>query len=168
MNCPTCGRIIASNAYNCPSCGRKFRSTPTNIFFKIVLGFFVFIVVALVGLLNYFGHEIAGLVDVYERVNEETIVPNVVGKDFSESEKELVLLGLKIKKRADRTSSEAPNTVIEQLPKPGETVKTGQMILVVTSKGEDENGDKFPTLKKNAQEDDSEKIEEMIDDRPKR
>ena len=52
----------------------------------------------------------------------EVKVPEITGKDFSEGEKELALLGLKIKKRADRVSTEQPNTVIEQLPKPGETV----------------------------------------------
>ncbi len=98
----------------------------------------------------------------------EITVPEITGKDFLQSEKELATLGLKIKKRADRNSSEAPNTVIEQLPKPGETVKTGQMILVVTSKGEGENGEKGSSLKKIAEEDDSEKIEEMIDDKPKK
>ena len=98
----------------------------------------------------------------------EIRVPEITGKDFSEGEKELALLGLKIKKRADRTSAEAPNTVIEQLPKPGETVKTGQLILVVTSKGEGENGEKGSALKKIAEEDDSYKIEEMIDDKPKK
>ena len=87
----------------------------------------------------------------------EIQVPEIIGKDFSQGEKELAMLGLKIKKRADRNSSEAPNTVIEQLPKPGETVKTGQMILVVTSKGESENGEKNSTLKKIAEEDDTEK-----------
>jgi beta-lactam-binding protein with PASTA domain len=96
----------------------------------------------------------------------EVQVPEITGKDLSESEKELALLGLKIKKRADRASSEAPNTVIEQLPKPGETVKTGQMILVVTSKGLGE-GEKS-TIKKGIDEDDSEKIEEMLDDKPKK
>ena len=98
----------------------------------------------------------------------EIQVPEITGKDFSEGEKELALLGLKIKKRADRTSAEAPNTVIEQLPKPGETVKSGQMILVVTSKGEGEGGEKGTTIKKITEEDDSEKIEEMIDDKPKK
>jgi len=98
---------------------------------------------------------------------DEVQVPEITGKVFSESERELAALGLKIKKRADRNSPEAINTVIEQLPKPGETVKTGQMILVVTSKGEGENGDKT-TIKKLPEEDDSEKIEEMIDDKPKK
>ena len=97
----------------------------------------------------------------------EVQVPEITGKDFSQGEKELAMLGLKIKKRADRSSTEAPNTVIEQLPKPGETVKTGQMILVVTSKGPGEGDEKSP-IKKGIDEDDTEKIEEMIDDKPKK
>jgi len=97
---------------------------------------------------------------------EEVKVPEITGKDLSESEKELASLGLKIKKRADRFSAEKPNTVIEQLPKPGETVKTGQLILVVTSKGQGE-GDQPPSLK-DSEEDDTEKIEEMISDKPKK
>jgi beta-lactam-binding protein with PASTA domain len=96
----------------------------------------------------------------------EVQVPEITGKDLSESEKELASLGLKIKKRADRASAEAPNTVIEQLPKPGETVKTGQMILVVTSRGPGEGVDKNPP--KALEEDDTEKIEEMLDDKPKK
>jgi len=64
----------------------------------------------------------------------ELKVPEIVGKDFVQSEKELASLGLKIKKRADRVSEDPINTVLEQLPKAGETVKTGQMILVVVSK----------------------------------
>ena len=98
----------------------------------------------------------------------EVKVPEITGKPFSESEKELALLGLKIKKRADRVSAEQPNTVIEQLLKPGETVKTGQLILVVTSKGAAEGDEKPPTLKNTTDEDDTEKIEEMISDKPKK
>jgi beta-lactam-binding protein with PASTA domain len=96
----------------------------------------------------------------------EIKVPEITGKNISESEKELAALGLKIKKRADRVSSEAPDTVIEQLPKPGDTVKTGQMILVVTSKGGG-TGD-TPASLKTTEEDDAEKIEEMISDKPKK
>ena len=90
------------------------------------------------------------------------------GKGLSwKAKRELALLGLKIKKRADRPSTEKPNTVIEQLPKSGETVKTGQMILVVTSK--QAVGDETPTtIKKSTDEDDTEKIEEMITDKPKK
>ncbi len=107
---------------------------------------------------------------VYLRLQgEEMKVPEIVGKDFVESERELADLGLRIKKRADRASTEKLNTVIEQLPKAGETVKTGQMILVVTSKGGAEAGETPVTLKKNTnEEDDSEKIEELISDKPKK
>jgi beta-lactam-binding protein with PASTA domain len=97
----------------------------------------------------------------------EVQVPDLVGKDFVESEKELASLGLKLKRRADRPSSEKINTVLEQLPKPGETVKTGQMILVVVSKMGAEGEVAPPTLKKSTEEDDAEKIEEMISDKPK-
>jgi beta-lactam-binding protein with PASTA domain len=107
---------------------------------------------------------------VYLRLQgEEMKVPEIVGKDFVESERELAELGLRIKKRADRPSTEKQNTVIEQLPKAGDTVKTGQMILVVTSKGGVEAGETPVTLKKNTnEEEDSEKIEELISDKPKK
>ncbi|MEP6903515.1 MAG: PASTA domain-containing protein [Actinomycetota bacterium] len=100
----------------------------------------------------------------------EVTVPEIVGKNFAESEKELESLGLRIKKRADRYSEEKPNTVLEQLPKPGDTVKTGQLILVVTSKPNPEGDEKPTTLKKGNQsvdEDDSEKIKDLITDKPK-
>ena len=101
----------------------------------------------------------------------EITVPEIVGKNFNESERELESLGLKIKRRADRYSEEPPNTVLEQLPKPGDTVKTGQLILVVTSKPNPEGDEKPTTIKKGNQsieEDDSEKIEELISDKPKK
>ena len=98
---------------------------------------------------------------------KEVQVPEVTGKDMRTSESELASLGLKIKKRADRFSQQAPGTVIEQLPKPGETVKTGQIILVVTSKGPGE-GDQPASLKNTNEADDTEKIEEMISDKPKK
>lgn len=100
----------------------------------------------------------------------EITVPEIVGKNFSESERELEALGLRIKRRADRYSEELPNTVLEQLPKPGDTVKTGQLILVVTSKSNPEGDEKPTTIKKGnvPVEDDSEKIEELISDKPKK
>lgn len=102
-------------------------------------------------------------------MGEEIKVPEIVGKDFVESEKELAALGLKLKKRADRLSSEKMNTVLEQLPRPGETVKTGQMILVVVSKaGIDGSSETPKSLIKDIESDDTEKIEEMISDKPKR
>jgi len=98
----------------------------------------------------------------------EVQVPEITGKNFTEGSKELESLGLRIKKRADRFSQDAPDTVIEQLPKPGETVKTGQLILVVVSKGSDGTDQKPESLKNAADEDDTEKIEEMISDKPKK
>lgn len=95
-------------------------------------------------------------------------VPEITGKDYVESEKELAGMGLRIKKRADRYSTEKPNTILEQLPKAGDTVKTGQMILVVTSKTNPEGEEAPTTIKKNVEVDDSEKIEELISDKPKK
>jgi beta-lactam-binding protein with PASTA domain len=98
----------------------------------------------------------------------EVKVPELTGKNYAESEKELSLLGLKIARRADRVTADAPNTILEQLPRPGETVKTGQIIRVVTSK-QGPPGEETPkTLKKTGDEDDTEKIEEMISDKPKK
>jgi beta-lactam-binding protein with PASTA domain len=99
---------------------------------------------------------------------KEVQVPDITGKDLGEADKELALLGLKIKKRADRASQEQPGTVIEELPKPGDTVKTGQMILVVTSRGPENGATPPPATAKSGDEDDSEKIEEMISDKPKK
>lgn len=99
---------------------------------------------------------------------QELKVPEIVGKDLNESENELAALGLRIKKRADRFSNEKPNTILEQLPKAGDTVKTGQMILVVTSKVNPDGEEAPATIKKNSDADDSEKIEELISDKPKK
>lgn len=120
---------------------------------------------ALVVLLGVFLFGLVGVVYMSLQ-GSEIKVPEITGKDIHESEKELALLGLKIKKRADRVSSEKLDTVIEQLPKPGDTVKTGQMILVVTSKGGG-NGD-VPAGITTTEEDDAAKIEEMISDKPKK
>jgi hypothetical protein len=98
----------------------------------------------------------------------EIKVPEIVGKDFVQSEKELAALGLKIRKRADRVSEEQMNTVLEQLPKAGETVKTGQWISVVVSKAGATSEETPSSLKKDIETDDSEKIEEMISDKPKK
>jgi beta-lactam-binding protein with PASTA domain len=130
------------------------------------LGKLVF--VALLGFAFIAG--LAGVVYMSLQGNEIK-VPEIVGKNYSESEAELASLGLKIHKKADRYSTELPNTVLEQLPRPGETVKTGQMILVVTSKQNADSGDTTPmTLQKNTNQDenDVEKIEEMISDKPKK
>ena len=126
----------------------------------------LFIVIALAGTF------VVGAVGVVymSLQGEELKVPEVVGKDLVESEKELAALGLRIKKRADRYSTEKPNTILEQLPKAGDTVKTGQMILVVTSKTNPEGEEPPATIKKSLteEEDATEKIEELISDKPKK
>jgi len=98
----------------------------------------------------------------------EVKVPDITGKDFVDSEKELAALGLRIRKRADRESTEKINTVIEQLPRAGDTVKSGQWISVVVSKAGLTQDQAPPPSLKNVEQDDSEKIGEMISDKPKK
>lgn len=118
-------------------------------------------------LLAVFLGTMAGVVYV-SLSGEEIKVPEIVGKDFVQSEKELAALGLKIKKRAERPSDKTINTVLEQLPKAGDTVKSGQLILVVTSRQFAEGEEAPKSLIKDINEDDTEKIEEMISDKPKK
>lgn len=128
------------------------------------IGKLVFVAV----LLSVFLATMAGV--VYMSLSgAEVHVPNITGKDFVESEKELAALGLRIRKRADRESTEKLNTVIDQLPRAGDTVKSGQWISVVVSKaGLSPDQAPPPSLKKDVDQDDSEKIEEMISDKPKK
>ncbi|MCS6873920.1 MAG: PASTA domain-containing protein [Acidobacteriota bacterium] len=84
---------------------------------------------------------------------EEIKVPEIVGKDFYEGERELENLGLKIKRRSYRYSKEKPNTILEQSPRPGETVKTGQTILVVVAQANPESTEAPATIKKNLEDD---------------
>jgi hypothetical protein len=97
---------------------------------------------------------------------EEIKVPEIVGKDFNESEKELAALGLKLKRRSYRYSEEKPNTVIEQAPKAGDTVKTGHQILVVVSQENPEGTEAPATLKKDGK-DDVESLDNSNSDKPK-
>lgn len=99
----------------------------------------------------------------------EIKVPEIVGKDLNAGEQELGALGLQIKKRASRPSTEKINTILEQLPKAGETVKTGQKILVVVSEAGLSGEDIPATIKKSGdEEDDTQKIEDLISDKPKK
>jgi hypothetical protein len=98
----------------------------------------------------------------------EVKVPELVGKSLTDSKSELASLGLKIQVRASRPTSDNPDTILEQLPRPGETVKTGQLIVVVTSKPSAQPEETPSTLKKSIEEDDTETIENMISDKPKK
>ena len=65
----------------------------------------------------------------------EVKVPDVVGKDRFEAERILADADLKFRVRATRPSNEAkPDTVLFQLPRAGEVVKTGQTVAMDISR----------------------------------
>ena len=65
----------------------------------------------------------------------EVKVPDVVGKDRFDAEKILEEADLKYRVRASRPSNQAnPNTVLFQLPRAGEVVKTGQTVAMDISR----------------------------------
>lgn len=70
----------------------------------------------------------------------EVKVPDVVGKDRFEAERILAEADLKFRVRAVRPSKSNPDTVLFQLPRPGEVVKAGQTVAMdisrVTKEGE--------------------------------
>ncbi len=78
----------------------------------------------------------AGAVMYVALRGREVAVPNVVGKPQSEAEKLLEDEGLKMKVRNSAPHDKVPaNAVSEQLPAPGTTVKTGQVVRVSLSSG---------------------------------
>lgn len=114
---------------------------------------------------------IAGMVGVvYMSLRGEEIqIPEIIGKDFNESEKELAALGLKVKRIANRYSEEKPNTILEQRPRAGDTAKTGLMISVIVAQANPEGTEAPADVRKKSQdEDDIEEIEELISDKPKK
>lgn len=65
----------------------------------------------------------------------EVTVPNVVGKDRFEAEQILAEADLNFRVRANRPSDQAkPDTVLFQLPRPGEVVKAGQTVALDISR----------------------------------
>ena len=65
----------------------------------------------------------------------EVKVPDVVGKDRFEAEKILADADLKFRVRATRPSNQTqPDTVLFQLPRAGEVVKTGQTVAMDISR----------------------------------
>ena len=64
----------------------------------------------------------------------EVKVPDVVGKNRYEAEQILAEADLKFRVRAIRPSTQATNTVLFQLPRPGEVVKTGQTVAMDISR----------------------------------
>lgn len=124
-----------------------------------------FIVVALAGAF------IVGLVSVVymSLKGEEVQIPEIVGKDFKQSETELAAVGLKIRRIANRYSTEAPNTILEQRPRAGSTAKSGLMISVIVAQPDPEGNEAPAEVKKKNDDDESiEEIEELISDKPKK
>lgn len=67
--------------------------------------------------------------------SSEVTVPNIVGKDRFVAENELKEAGLNFRVRATRPSNQAnADTVLFQLPRAGEVVKTGQTVAVDVSR----------------------------------
>lgn len=65
----------------------------------------------------------------------ETKVPDVIGKDRYEAERILAEADLKFRVRALRPSNQSkPDTVLFQLPRPGEVVKAGQTVAMDISR----------------------------------
>ena len=108
----------------------------------------LFIVVALAGT---FIVGLFGVVYLSLR-GEEVKIPEIVGKDFRESEKELDALGLKIREVAKRYSQEKPNTILEQRPGAGEPGKTGLMISVIVAEANPDGQEAPATIVKEEEE----------------
>lgn len=100
----------------------------------------------------------------------EVKVPNVIGKDRFEAEKILAEADLKFRVRAYRPSNQSkPDTVLFQLPRPDEVVKTGQTVAMdisrATKEGETPENIKPDEPGENRNTDTS---ANRNDDRPKR
>ena len=124
-----------------------------------------FIVLALAGAF------IVGLVSVVymSLKGDEVQIPEIVGKDYKQSETELAALGLKIRRIANRYSTEAPNTVLEQRPRAGSTAKSGLMISVIVAQPNPEGSEAPAEVKKKGDDEEAiEEIEDLISDKPKK
>jgi hypothetical protein len=117
------------------------------------------------------GAFIIGLVSVVymSLKGEEVQIPEIVGKDFKQSEDELAALGLKIRRIANRYSEEPPNTILEQRPRAGSTAKSGLMISVIVAQPNPEGSEAPADIKKKADDEEAiEEIEDLISDKPKK
>ena len=125
----------------------------------------LFVVIALAGAF------LVGMVGVvYMSLRGDTVqIPEVVGKDYYESEKQLEALGLKIKKVATRYSEEKPNTIIEQRPRAGETAKSGLLVSVIVSQVNPEGTEAPADVRKKKDDEKAiEEIEDLISDKPQK
>lgn len=79
----------------------------------------------------------------------EVKVPEVVGKSLAEAESALEQSGLNVRTRARRYSNEVkPDTVLDQAPRAGETVKAGQTVAIVVSRAEAKEGESSVSVKR--------------------
>lgn len=75
----------------------------------------------------------------------EVTVPELVGKNRSAGEETLTSIGLNLRQRATRYNAEAkPDTILDQSPRAGETVKSGQTVAVVVSRNALREGEVAP------------------------
>jgi beta-lactam-binding protein with PASTA domain len=93
----------------------------------------------------------------------EVKVPEIVGRDYFDGEKELAQYGLKIRRRTDRFSEEKPNTILEQSPLSGENIKAGQTIAVVIARAQAESGEKPAEVKKETVDQNKNKADDQSD-----
>jgi hypothetical protein len=89
-------------------------------------------IVALIAVAFAFGL----LTTIYISLHSPNIqVPEVTGKSYFDGEKVLSKAGLDIRERAKRFKPDVPpGVILDQSPRPGETVKEGQTIAVVVSR----------------------------------
>jgi len=88
--------------------------------------------------------------------SSEVKVPDIVGKDRYAAENELKDANLNFRVRATRPSNQVkPDTVMFQLPRAGEVVKSGQTVAVDVSRAalEGEAGESVPDSKTNSASD---------------
>jgi eukaryotic-like serine/threonine-protein kinase len=85
--------------------------------------------------------KVINLVVSQGKSGDQVPVPDLTKRTFSEAEKIVILAGLRVGNITYQVNAELlPNTVIDQFPKPGQSVPTGQAIdLVVAQKGEKVN-----------------------------
>jgi beta-lactam-binding protein with PASTA domain len=85
--------------------------------------------------------KVVNLVVSQGKSGDQVPVPDLTKRTFSEAEKIVILAGLRVGNITYQVNAELlPNTVIDQFPKPGQLVPTGQAIdLVVAQKGERAN-----------------------------
>ncbi len=92
---------------------------------------------------------LTGTVYLSLRVSE-VHVPDVVGKEYSAGESALESAGLHIRKRGTRPSGDSPpNTILDQVPHPGEVVKVGQTVAVDVTRAPNEGESSSPAPAEN-------------------